>query len=42
MSETSFRDIQREGKERKCPECGGEVEYVKGELICKKCGLVVE
>jgi len=24
----------------KCVECGGEVEYQKGELVCLKCGLV--
>jgi len=41
MSERTFQDVKMEGG-KKCPECGGELEYQKGELVCKKCGLVIE
>ncbi|MFH1448535.1 MAG: TFIIB-type zinc ribbon-containing protein, partial [Candidatus Micrarchaeota archaeon] len=30
---------------KKCPDCGSEKlvhDHEKGELICKKCGLIVD
>jgi len=39
----SMDKVQMEDKVRKCPDCGSEdIDYVKGELYCKKCGLVID
>lgn len=42
-NQKSMQSLKNEDRERKCPECGSKnLEYDKGELICKKCGLVIE
>lgn len=25
-----------------CPACGGEAEYVRCKLVCRKCGRIIE
>jgi transcription initiation factor TFIIB len=37
--------MPNEGINKKCPECGGEAfvrDYVRGELVCARCGFVLE
>ena len=34
--------LSAEDNPKKCPDCGGKVEYQHGELVCTKCGLVIE
>lgn len=42
-SQKDLGEIAHEDKARKCPDCKStELEYMHGELICKKCGLVIE
>lgn len=39
----SMQSVRMEDRVRKCPECGSDkLEYEKEELVCKKCGLVIE
>lgn len=39
----SLQGLVHEDKAKRCPDCNStDLEYVKGELICKKCGLVIE
>jgi len=39
----SLDGVKLEDRENTCPDCGSkEIEYKKGELYCKKCGLVLE
>lgn len=40
--EKSLQGLRSEDKRKKCPECGGEVVFENEEIICKKCGLVIE
>ena len=37
-------DVMRgeDKKNMKCPECGGEVDFDGTDLVCKKCGLVID
>ena len=42
-SNNQLFDDDIEEVERKCPECGStEVDLIDDELICRKCGLVIE
>ncbi|HIH38207.1 hypothetical protein J4460_06410 [Candidatus Woesearchaeota archaeon] len=35
--------MEKGKKRRICPECGSEkVDYQAGELVCLKCGLVID
>jgi ribosomal protein L37AE/L43A len=39
----SLQGLANEDKKRRCPDCKStELEYVHEELVCKKCGLVIE
>ena len=38
----SLQGLRNEDKLKKCPECNGELVFEGGEIVCKKCGLVVE
>jgi len=39
----SLQSLKMEERGKKCPECGStDIEYQGSELICKKCGLVIE
>lgn len=39
----SFQALAHEDEKKRCPECGSKnLEYQKGELICKNCSLVIE
>ncbi|MBW2992315.1 hypothetical protein KY345_03815 [Candidatus Woesearchaeota archaeon] len=39
----SLQGLAHEDEARRCPDCKStELEYQHGELICKKCGLVIE
>lgn len=38
----SLQGLKSEDRKKKCPECGGPLVYEKGEIICKKCGLVLD
>ena len=39
----TMQSLKHEEIIRKCTDCGSEdVVYEKGELYCKKCGLVLE
>ena len=41
--EKTLQGLKAEDKVKKCPECGSiKVEYDNNELVCKKCGLVIE
>ena len=40
--EKTFAEVRAEEKDKKCLECGGELVFEKGELVCKKCGLVLD
>jgi len=43
MQEKNLQSLKNEDRLRKCPECGSKnIDYVKGELYCKKCGFVIE
>ena len=42
-SEKSLQGLGYEDKARKCPDCGSmEIVMVGSEIICKKCGYVIE
>jgi ribosomal protein L37AE/L43A len=39
----SVQGLANEDKVRICPDCkSADIEYVNEELVCKKCGLVIE
>jgi predicted Zn-ribbon and HTH transcriptional regulator len=39
----SLGGLKNEDKVRRCPDCKStDIEYVNEELVCKKCGLVIE
>lgn len=38
----SLDGLMAEDKKKKCPECGGEIVFENEEMVCKKCGLVIE
>ena len=39
----TLQGLAHEDESRRCPDCKSkEIEYIKGELVCKKCGLVIE
>jgi hypothetical protein len=39
----SLDGLRNEDKTRRCPDCkSADIEYVNEELVCKKCGLVIE
>ena len=39
----SMQGLKQEERGKKCPECGSDdIEYQGIELICKKCGLVID
>lgn len=41
--EKSLQGLKQEERCKKCPDCGsGDLEYQGSELICRKCGFVVE
>jgi hypothetical protein len=43
MMEKPLQSLKHEDKEKVCPDCGSlELDYVGGERICKKCGLVID
>jgi len=43
MTEKSMNEMQNEGKERRCPECGSDkLAFEEEELYCQKCGFVIE
>ncbi|MFH1054069.1 MAG: TFIIB-type zinc ribbon-containing protein [Candidatus Woesearchaeota archaeon] len=36
-------NLKNEDKDKICPECGSEeIEWQHSELVCKRCGLVIE
>jgi predicted Zn-ribbon and HTH transcriptional regulator len=42
-NQKSMENLKHEDSTRRCPECKSEdLEFGKGELVCKKCGLVIE
>lgn len=41
-NEMTMQRLRNEDKNKKCPECGGELVFEGGEVVCKKCGLVAE
>jgi|TARA_B100001971_G_scaffold212832_1_gene244069 Zn finger protein HypA/HybF involved in hydrogenase expression len=39
----SMESLKHEEKLNVCPDCGSEeIDFVKGESFCKKCGLVLD
>ena len=43
FDQMSLGGLKAQDKVKKCPECGSsDVENQHGEIICKKCGLVIE
>lgn len=38
----SLGALKAEEKKKRCPECNGELEFDGEEVVCKKCGLVVD
>jgi ribosomal protein S27AE len=43
FNEKSLGGLKLEEKQRLCPDCGSEdIVFDKGELYCKKCGLVLD
>ena len=44
FNQKSLGGVRNEDKKNvKCPECGSnEIEYDGVDLVCKKCGLVIE
>jgi len=43
FNEISLQGIAHEETVNVCPDCGSKnLEYRKGELFCKKCGLLIE
>ena len=39
----SLESLKHEEKVDVCPDCGSdEIDFVKGENFCKKCGLVLD
>lgn len=42
-SQKSLQGLGYEDKEKKCPDCGSKEIVLEGsEIICKKCGYVLE
>jgi ribosomal protein S27AE len=43
MMGKSLESLKHEEKTKSCPDCGSEeIAYDKGEIFCKKCGLVMD
>jgi len=38
----SLQGLRAEDKKKRCPECKGELVFEHGEVVCKKCGLVID
>ena len=39
----SLESLKHEDKTRMCPDCGSkQIGFDKGEIFCKKCGLVID
>jgi ribosomal protein L37AE/L43A len=42
-NQKSLQGLVHEDKTRRCPDCKStKLEYINEELVCKKCGLVLE
>jgi len=39
----TLQGLVHEDKVARCPDCKStDLDFVEGELVCKKCGLVIE